>query len=153
VLTAGGASVGDHDVIRPAFERIGGKIDFWKVAIRPGKPFFFGRLGEKYLFGVPGNPVSAFVTTVLLVLPALRRLQGASDAGPHSVFGTLAVPISNTGDRRHFIRIATSPDGSVRPAGVQASHILSSLALADGFVDLPPRSDLPAGTPVRVIRW
>lgn len=153
VLTAGGASVGDHDVIRPAFERIGGKIDFWKVAIRPGKPFFHGRLGDKLLLGVPGNPVSAFVTSILLVLPALRRLQGAADPKPRSVPGVLAVPVSNSGDRRHFIRVTTGSDGSVRPAGVQASHILSSLASADGLVDLPPGCQLPAGTPVRVIRW
>lgn len=153
VLTAGGASVGDHDVIRPAFERIGGEIDFWKVAIRPGKPFFHGRLGDKFLFGVPGNPVSAFVTAVLLVLPALRRLQGDPDPMPKTEAGVLAEVLSNPGNRRHFVRVATARDGSVRPAGVQASHILSSLAVADGLVDVPPGCQLPAGSPVRVIRW
>jgi len=153
VVTAGGASVGDRDVIRPAFERIGGTIRFWRIDIRPGKPFFVGERDGRYLLGLPGNPVSAFVTAVLLVLPALRRLQGATSPGPRASTAILGEPLSNPGDRRHFVRICTADDGTVRRSGIQASHILSSLSLADGLVDLPAGADYAAGAPVRVVRW
>jgi molybdopterin molybdotransferase len=153
VVTAGGASVGDRDVIRPAFERIGGTIRFWRIDIRPGKPFFVGERDGRYLLGLPGNPVSAFVTAVLLVLPALRRLQGATSPGPRASMALLGEPLSNPGDRRHFVRICTADDGTVRRSGIQASHILSSLSLADGLVDLPAGADYAAGAPVRVVRW
>ncbi|MCX6923839.1 MAG: molybdopterin molybdotransferase MoeA, partial [Verrucomicrobia bacterium] len=79
VVTSGGVSVGEVDFLKRAFTQIGGELDFWKVAIKPGRPLAFGRLGPKLLFGLPGNPVSAFVTFLLLVRPALRRWQGATD--------------------------------------------------------------------------
>ena len=153
VITAGGASVGDRDFLRPAWERLGGQLDFFKVAIKPGKPVFFGTLRGGYLIGLPGNPVSAFVTAVLMALPALRRLQGSTEVGLPATVGTLSVPLSNPGLRRHFMRVILEESGQVRSAGVQASHILLSMARSNGLVDVPPSTEWPVGTPVRVLRW
>jgi len=153
VVTAGGASVGDRDFLRPAWERLGGRLDFFRVAIKPGKPLLFGSLRGVPLLGLPGNPVSAFVTAVLIALPALRRLQGQARLGLSSTPGILSAPLSNPGDRRHFMRVILDDDGGVRSAGVQASHILGPLAEANGLVDVPPATDWPAGTGVRVLRW
>ena len=153
VVTSGGVSVGEFDFVKDAFTALGGELNFWKVAIRPGKPFVFGQFGEKFLFGVPGNPVSALVTFFLLVRPALLRWQGARDVAPPGHPGTLTEPLLNRGDRRHFIRVTVDSTGSVRPSGVQASHFLTSLAAAHGLVDVPPETTLAAGQPVRVLRW
>jgi molybdopterin molybdotransferase len=152
VVTSGGVSVGELDFVKAAFEKLGGKMDFWKVAIKPGKPFVFGRRGEKLLFGLPGNPVSAMVTFLLLVRPALRRWQGATDVLPPVVHGILAEALTNHGDRRHFMRVRMDENGEVRSAGAQASHLLNSLALANGLAEVPPNTTLAAGAPVRVIR-
>ena len=153
VVTSGGVSVGEFDFVKAAFTALGGELNFWKVAIRPGKPFVFGQLGEKFLFGVPGNPVSALVTFFLLVRPALLRWQGARDVAPPGHPGILTEPLLNRGDRRHFVRVTVDPAGAVRPSGVQASHFLSSMADAHGLVDVPPETTLAAGQPVRVLRW
>jgi molybdopterin molybdotransferase len=153
VITVGGASVGDHDLVKPVFTALGGQLDLWRVALKPGKPFCFGRLEGKCLLGLPGNPVSAFVTAVLLVQSALLRLQGAADCEPPATLGILATPFSNPDRRRHFVRVVTDAAGRVRPAGPQASHRLGSLAAADGLVDVPPETTLAEGTVVRVLRW
>lgn len=153
VLTVGGASVGEHDLIRDCFTSLGGELSFWRLALKPGKPFFVGRHQGRLLFGLPGNPVSAFVTAVLLVLPALRRMQGETDLTPTTVTGILAEPLSNPDRRRHFVRVRVGPDGQVRPAGPQASHRLASLAMANGLVDVPPGTDFEAGRVVPVIGW
>jgi molybdopterin molybdotransferase len=152
VVTSGGVSVGELDFVKAAFERLGGVMDFWKVAIKPGKPFVFGRRGKKLLFGLPGNPVSALVTFLLLVRPALRRWQGATNVLPPVAHGVLAEALTNHGDRRHFMRVRVDESGAVRSAGAQASHLLSSLAAANGLVEVPPNATLAAGSPVRVIR-
>ena len=153
VLSIGGASVGDWDLVRPTVEKLGGKLDFWKLAIRPGKPFFFGSCENTLILGVPGNPVSAFVTTVILVLPALRALAGASDTAPLASSGVLAEPLDNPSGRLHFVRVIVDKNGSVRSSGTQASHINSSLAHANGLVAVPAQSGFPAGTLAQVIRW
>jgi len=153
VVTSGGVSVGEMDFVKAAFEQLGGELQFWKVAIRPGKPFVFGRCREKFLFGLPGNPVSAFVTFLLLVRPALRRWQGASDVTSPAHPGVLAEPLANPGERRHYMRVRADNSGRVFSAGAQASHALRSLAAANGLVDVPPRTTLAAGTGVSVMRW
>ena len=153
VITSGGVSVGEMDFVKAAFEALGGQLQFWKVAMRPGRPFVFGRLGEKFLFGLPGNPVSAFVTFLLLVRPALRRWQGAHDVALPIHRGVLGEAISNSGDRRHFVRVRMDREGNVFSAGQQASHALASLAAADGLLDVPPATSLAAGTSVGVLRW
>jgi molybdopterin molybdotransferase len=153
VVSSGGVSVGEFDFVKQAFERLGGQPGFWKVAIRPGKPFTFGRRHDQFLFGLPGNPVSAMVTFLLLVRPALWRMQGAARTGLPVTPGVLAEPVDNHGDRRHFIRVSVGEEGRVRLAGTQASHMLHSLARANGLVDVPPRTTWPTGTPVMVLRW
>jgi molybdopterin molybdotransferase len=153
VVSAGGVSVGEFDFVKGAIERLGGELEFWKVAIKPGKPFVFGSYRGKLLFGVPGNPVSAFVTFVLLVRAALLRLQGGRDVALPSDLGVLTESISNRGDRRHFVRVRSDPQGAVRQAGVQASHVLSCLGQANGLVDVPPETVLKVGESVRVLRW
>ena len=153
VVTSGGVSVGEMDFVRSALERAGGELQFWKVAIKPGRPFVFGRYQTKLLFGLPGNPVSALVTFLLLVRPALLRWQGAMDVALPRHPGVLADPLSNPGPRRHFMRVKVDAAGNIRSAGRQASHVLSSLAAANGLVDVPPGTNLPPGTAVQVIRW
>ena len=152
VVTSGGVSVGELDFVKAAFEKLGGVMDFWRVAIKPGKPFVFGRRGEKLLFGLPGNPVSALVTFLLLVRPALWRWQGATNFLPPITHGILAEALTNHGDRRHFMRVRVDESGAVRSTGAQASHLLGSLAAANALAEVPPNTTLAAGAPVRVIR-
>jgi molybdopterin molybdotransferase len=151
VITSGGVSVGEMDFVKRALAEVGGDLQFWKVAIRPGRPFVFGRSGKKFLFGLPGNPVSALVTFLLLVRPALLRWQGATDTSLPVRPGILAESLVNPDQRRHFHRVKVDAAGDVRAAGIQASHILSSMVAANGLLDLPPRTTLDAGTRVNVI--
>ncbi len=153
LVTCGGVSVGEMDYVKTAFEQLGGNLEFWKVAIKPGRPFVFGRRGDKFLFGLPGNPVSALVTFLLLVRPALLRWQGAAGITLPACPGILAEPLANTGTHRHFMRVAMDAAGHVRSAGIQASHILSSFASANGLVEVPPKTTLAAGKTVSVLRW
>ncbi len=153
VITSGGVSVGEHDYVKAAFEEMGGRLDFWKVAMKPGKPFVFGRLERQLLFGLPGNPVSAFVTFLLLVRPALLKMQGANDLALPGHPGVLAEAVRNRGERRHYLRVLVGADGTVRSAGRQASHALSSLAVANGLLAVPPETSWEAGRTVSVLRW
>ena len=153
VVTSGGVSVGEFDFVKSAFQELGGDVQFWRVAIRPGRPFVFGRRQEKFLFGLPGNPVSALVTFLLLVRPALLRWQGATEVSLPAHPGVLADTLANPGARRHFIRVQVERDGRVHSPGMQASHALGSLAAANGLVDVPPQSTLKVGTAVQVLRW
>ena len=152
LVTSGGASVGEPDLVRAIGRRLGGTIFDGEVALKPGKPFFWGVRGGRMLTGLPGNPVSAFVTAILLVLPAVRRLAGRASVLPPWTPAVLAEPLINGDRRRHFVRVRTEA-GRVLLTGVQASHRLGSLALADGLVDVPPQQTLPEGASVAVIRW
>ena len=153
VVTTGGVSVGEMDYVKAAWTKLGGSMDFWKVSIKPGRPFAFGRRGKNFLFGLPGNPVSAFVTFLLLVRPALRRWQGAAQTGLASQSARMSEALSNAGSRRHFMRVKVDASGAVHDAGTQASHILSSLAGANGLLDVAPQTTLAAGSSVSVLRW
>jgi len=152
LVTSGGVSVGEMDFVKSAFEENGGKLEFWKVAVKPGRPLVYGRLGQKLLFGLPGNPVSAFVTFLLLVRPVLLRWQGARDLSLPCSTGVLSEPLVNEGGRRHFFRVHIDAEGRVRSTGLQASHALSSLAEANGLVDVPANGRLEAGARVRVLK-
>jgi molybdopterin molybdotransferase len=151
VISTGGVSVGGMDWVKAAFVEIGGQLDLWTVDMRPGKPFAFGRWREKLFFGLPGNPVSAMVTFHLLVRPALLRLQGARDVLPRTIPATLSEPLANGSGRRHFMRVTLDGRGGARSAGDQSSHILSAMARADGLVDVPAKTTLPAGALVSII--
>lgn len=151
VVTSGGVSVGEMDFVKAAFEALGGHMEFWKVAIRPGKPFVFGRLNTKFLFGLPGNPVSAFVTFLLLVRPALRRWQGLAEVGLPRTQAVLGEAIANPGERLHFMRVRLSADGKIFSSGKQASHALSSLAAANALIAVPPKTQWVAGQTVTAL--
>jgi len=153
VISSGGVSVGEMDFIKIALEDLGGQVEFWRVAIKPGRPFVFGSCRNKMFFGLPGNPVSAFLTFLLLVRPALLRWQGAMDISLPTYPGVLGERLANPGQRRHFIRVKMDQNGRVFSAGHQASHMLSSLGAANGVVDVPPEAALEAGTRVPVLRW
>jgi len=151
LITSGGVSVGEHDVVKEAFTKLGGRTEFWRLAIKPGKPFVFGRLGSKLWFGLPGNPISALVTHQVLVRPALLRMQGAVSVEPHMVTGTLGQPIVNHSNRRHFLRVVLTPEGEVHSAGAQSSHTLQSMAAANALLDVPAATGWREGSTVKVM--
>jgi molybdopterin molybdotransferase len=151
VVTCGGVSVGEYDFVKAAIGELGGAIDFWRVAIKPGKPFVHAHVSGKSLFGLPGNPVSALVTFWMLVRPALLRMAGANDVSARISLGVSAEEIRNPGDRRHFVRVTIDGEGNVRASGPQASHRLASLAAANGLVDVAAGETWPAGKTVKVI--
>lgn len=153
VISSGGVSVGELDFVKSAFEAEGGQLEFWRVNIKPGRPFVFGRCRGKFLFGLPGNPLSALVTCLLLVRPAILRWQGATATELPSHTGILGATIVNDGPRRHFMRIQVRPEGKVHLAGLQASHGLGALADANGLLDVPGETTWEAGRAVRVLRW
>jgi len=153
IITSGGVSVGDHDYVKQALTDVGGELDFWRVRVKPGKPFVHGKIGAKNLFGLPGNPVSAFVTFMVLVRPALLKLQGASNTALQTHPAILADTLQNRGDRRHFMRLSVDDNGKATSAGAQASHMLHSLAAANALVDVPPATTLDAGSEVLVHRF
>ena len=154
VIVSGGVSVGPYDVVRSAFAAIG-SVDLWRVAVQPGKPFAFGLArrtdGRRpvALFGLPGNPVSSFVTFELFVRPAIRRLAGRTDLFRPIDRCTLTEGVAKSHGRRAFLRVIAERDGSGSPvrdqagrvrarlAGGQGSHVLSALAAADGLAVVP----------------
>jgi molybdopterin molybdotransferase len=133
VVTTGGASVGDHDLIRPALEAAGGTIDFWRIALRPGKPLLAGRLGDAVVLGLPGNPVSAFVTATLFLRPLIAAMAGASEPLPATMIATLAEPLPANDHRQDYLR-AKLDKGRATVAGIQDSSMLATLARADCLV-------------------
>jgi molybdopterin molybdotransferase len=152
VLTVGGASVGDHDVVQSALERAGASIEFWKVRIKPGKPLMFGARGDCLVLGLPGNPVSAQVTFGLFGLPLLRAMQGVAQPLPTSYRGVLAAPLHQKPGRMNFHR-ATLQDGLLTPQQNQSSGSTASLASADALVVVGPDSDgHPAGVELPYFR-
>ncbi len=152
LITSGGASVGDHDLVQPALKEWGAQLAFWRVAIKPGKPLMVATRptagGAQVILGLPGNPVSCFVTCFLFALPLVRAAMGARDPLPLSVTMTTAEPLPPVGPRREFLR-AVSESGRVRLVGSQDSSALTALAAADCLIDRPASSPaLPAGAQV-----
>ena len=133
IVTSGGASVGDHDLVHPALIAAGATLDFWKVAMRPGKPLMAGQLGDSLVLGLPGNPVSAFVTAILFLKPAIAALSGAADALPRTLTGILAVAMRAVGARTDHIRARLS-ENRLFPVGIDDSAALKGLARADALI-------------------
>jgi molybdopterin molybdotransferase len=142
LVTSGGASVGDHDLVRPALEAWGAQIDFWRVAIKPGKPLLVARRGGQIVLGLPGNPVSSFVTAMLFLIPLLRQLGGSARPVPDALALPLAAALPATGDRMEFVRASFSAKG-VAALNQQDSSALASLAAANCLIRRPAGS--PAG--------
>jgi molybdopterin molybdotransferase len=136
LVTTGGASVGDHDLVRPALEAAGGTIDFWRIALRPGKPMMAGRLNGATVLGLPGNPVSAFVTATLFVRPVIAHLGGASAPLPVTTTAILGDDLAANGPRTDYLRAAIR-DGQVYAAALQDSSMLLTLARATCLVVRP----------------
>ncbi|HSG90544.1 MAG TPA: gephyrin-like molybdotransferase Glp [Pseudomonadales bacterium] len=156
LICAGGVSVGDADHVRDVLAA-DGEVAFWRIAIKPGKPFAFGHFRTRPFFGLPGNPVSSLVTFLLLVRPALQRLAGETPRPPLALQARLAAPVRKNPGRRDFQRGRLRPAGADGVAEVQAferqdSNVLSGVADADCLIDLPADAgDLPAGAFVRVL--
>lgn len=152
LVTSGGASVGDHDLVRPALAAAGWSIDFWRVALRPGKPVMAGRRGDALVLGLPGNPVSAFATTMLFVRPAIAALGGSVAPLPRLTPAILAEPLPANGERTDFLRAAILPDGRVSAAAVQDSSMLMTLARASCLIHRPAHAPAAAvGDPVDIL--
>jgi molybdopterin molybdotransferase len=150
LITSGGASVGEHDMVQSALQDWGAQIAFWKVAIKPGKPLIVATRGAQLVIGLPGNPVSCFVTAFLFALPALRAAMGAKTPLPSSQSMRAGEALPPVGKRREFLR-AVSQGNEVRLAGSQDSSALRSLVEADCLIDRPAGSPaLAAGEPVTV---
>ena len=158
-IIAGGMSVGERDLVRGRLAALNAPVDLWRVRVRPGKPFAYGRSpGENgaHVFGLPGNPVSAFVTFLLFVRPALRRLMGAGDAflGLPSFPAEAATELTNAGvDRPHYLRGTLDESGRFHLAGRQESHALFALSRSRALVRLEADETIPAGGAVRVLLW
>jgi molybdopterin molybdotransferase len=138
ILTTGGVSVGDHDHVRPALAAKG-RLHFWRLAIRPGKPVVFGEVGGALMLGLPGNPVSALVTCLMVALPVVKALLGSPDAAMPGFLVPLAAPVKKVPKLREFSRARLEwADGKPQAALYrdQGSNLLTSLAWADGVVDL-----------------
>ena len=152
LVTTGGASVGEHDLVQKALVPGGFALDFWKIAMRPGKPLIWGRLGETPMLGLPGNPVSALVCAVVFLLPAVAVMAGLPAAPTPSEAALAGADLAANDQREDYLRCTL--DGEVAtPFSRQDSSMLKTLARADALlIRAPHAAALPAGSPVRIIR-
>ncbi len=156
LVTIGGASVGDRDLVRPVLEAAGMRLDFWKVAIRPGKPMLFGQLGPTRVLGLPGNPVSCMLSARVFLVPLLYRLLGRSDSALQTTSAVLADGLSANGERQHYMlaRLEPGPGGTPRVTALasQDSGYISGLVAADVLIVRPPNAPPePAGAIVEIL--
>lgn len=138
LLTSGGASVGDHDLVQEALGARGLVVDFWQIAMRPGKPLMHGRLGDVAMIGLPGNPVSSLVCAILFVVPALQKLSGLAATAPPTVMARLGAPLAANDKRADHLRatLSTDPDGTLVATAFprQDSSMLRLMAQADALI-------------------
>jgi molybdopterin molybdotransferase len=152
ILTSGGVSVGEEDHIKPAVQSLG-SLDLWQVAIKPGKPFAYGKVGAVHFIGLPGNPVSSFVTFLLLVRPFLLRLQGASQLAPKATPLPAHFTWPRADKRREFLRARRNAEGGLDLFPNQSSGVLTSAVWGDGLVDNPPGQTIARGDTVPFISF
>ena len=150
VLTSGGVSVGEEDHIKPAVSQLG-ELKLWQIAIKPGKPFAFGRVRSAHFIGLPGNPVSSFVTFLLLVRPFLLRLQGVRNLSVSRVPMRAGFQCERADTRREFLRVRVTAQGSLELFENQSSGVLTSMVWGDGLVDNPPGCRIAPGDTVQFI--
>jgi molybdopterin molybdotransferase len=156
LVTTGGASVGEHDLVQAALGPQGFSLDFWKIAMRPGKPLIWGDLRGTPLLGLPGNPVSAMVCAVVFLIPALRRLSGLCSGPVETRSAALGQPMAANDRRQDFVRASLSRDPTgglvATPFPVQDSSMLATLARADALILREPHAPaLEAGASVQVV--
>ena len=152
VIITGGVSVGEHDLVQGTLRKLGAKIDIWRVAIKPGKPFLFGKLGDCFVFGLPGNPVSAFVTFLQFVRPAILKMMGAADVDPAKFSARLGGDVKNESERAHYVR-GKFQDGNFMPIGRQESHALFGLSQSNALLRVNVGESLKSGEMVQVQTW
>ena len=152
IISSGGVSVGEEDHVRAALAAEG-EVMLWKVAIKPGKPLLQGRIGSCDYIGLPGNPVSAFVTFQILVRPFLRRCQGLEAVLPRARLAIADFTWNKAGPRREFLRVREREDGQLELFPRQSSGVLSSCVWADGLVDNPPSTIIQPGDTVRYLAF
>ena len=155
VITSGGVSVGEADFVKQKLDELG-EVGFWKIAMKPGKPLAFGKLGRAFFLGLPGNPVSVMATFILFARPALQQMQGTQVETPLRLKATLGCDIKKAPGRRDYQRgiLTQKPDGTLEASttGIQGSHMLSSMSQANCFIVIPQESgSLSAGAEVEVI--
>ena len=144
VITSGGVSVGEEDHVKAAVEYLG-MLDLWKIAMKPGKPFAHGQIGEADFIGLPGNPVSSFVTFLMLVRPFLLARQGVQQLEPVRLPLIAAFDWKKAGDRREFLRVRVNSAGQIELFPRQGSGVLTSMVWSDGLLDLPAGQTIAAG--------
>jgi molybdopterin molybdotransferase len=147
ILTSGGVSVGEEDHFKPAVQQLGALV-MWQIAMKPGKPFAYGHVGDAHFIGLPGNPVSSFVTFLLLVRPFLLKLQGASALQPAPVRLPAHFDWPRADKRREFLRARRNAQGGVELFANQSSGVLTSTVWADGLVDVAPGQTIVRGEAV-----
>ena len=152
ILTSGGVSVGEEDHIKPAVQSLG-SLDLWQIAIKPGKPFAHGRVGGAHFIGLPGNPVSSFMTFLLLVRPFLLRMQGASEVAMPAQTLRADFAWRRADRRQEFLRVRRNALGGLDLFPNQSSGVLSSTVWGDGFVDNPAGQTIAAGDAVRFVSF
>ena len=155
VITVGGVSVGEYDLVKDVLAELGCEQKLWRIAMRPGKPFVFGARAEKLVFGLPGNPVSAAVTFLVLVRPALLKMRGLTEIELPRMSAETAEDFVNSEDRLHYMRAKLQREGEkwlVRPMPRQGSHVISSIANANCLVEVPEATTIPRGHLAKVIR-
>ena len=156
ILTSGGVSVGEEDHIKPAVESLG-TLDLWQIAMKPGKPFAYGQIprdgGAAHFMGLPGNPVSSFLTFALLVRPFVLRLQGVPDVAPQSIAARADFAWPKADKRREFLRVRHNAAGGLDLFNNQSSGVLTSAAWGDGVVDNPAGQTIASGDTVRFISF
>lgn len=152
LIITGGVSVGSRDFVKSAIRAAGGEIDVWRVSVKPGKPFLFGRAGNCAIFGLPGNPVSAFVTFLLFVRPAILKLAGAADAALNlpSFPVALAEDVPNPSDRPHYVR-GSIEKGTFKPVGRQESHAVFGLSRSDALLRVDAGATMKRGEVANVL--
>jgi molybdopterin molybdotransferase len=150
ILTSGGVSVGEEDHIKPAVQQLG-SLDLWQIAIKPGKPFAYGKVHAAHFIGLPGNPVSSFVTFLLLVRPFLLKLQGSNAVAMNSIASPAGFTWAKADKRREFLRVRRGADGALELFPNQSSGVLTSAVWGDGLVDNPAGQTIAVGDMVRYI--
>ncbi len=150
IVTSGGVSVGEEDHVKPAVQAEG-ELNLWKIAIKPGKPLAFGRVGQAAFIGVPGNPVAAFVTFALLVAPYVRKRQGQQHERPKALRLEAGFSWKRPDPRRNFLRARIADDGRLELFRNQGSGVLTSTVWAEGLVDVAPDATIAPGDVVSFI--
>src|SRR5438105_749325 len=152
VVTSGGVSVGEADYVKPAVEAEG-QLLMWRIAMKPGRPLAFGNVGKSFFIGLPGNPVSSFVTFLIFVRPFLLKAQGMSEIAPHAVAARADFDWPEPDSRREFLRVKWNAQGALEIYPTQDSAVLTSTAWADGLADNPAGQAIRKGDVVRFLPY